>query len=167
MEGMKRATLLAGLFALTIMTTAACSSYHGRGPHGRADTDDAAEKGAKEMAALIDKTVQDPGKAKQVQALVGDIISEVKQTYRQNRQYHRKLYELNASYDATPEDFTKILDEMNNDRMRSATKILGMRFKLKELLTAQEWKALSEGMSSYRGRYLHDKDTTEGGKEGA
>jgi Spy/CpxP family protein refolding chaperone len=163
---MKKATLLAGLFALTIMATAGCGSHHGMGQHGRGDMDYAAEKGAKEMAALIDKTVQDPEKAKQVQAIVGDIIAEVKETYRQNRQYHRKLYELNASYEASPEDFTKILDEMNNNRMRSAAKILGLRFKMKELLTPQEWKTLSEGMSSYRSRYWHDKETTEGGKEG-
>ncbi len=162
---MKKATWLAGLFALTIAATTGC--HHGMGYHGRGDMDYAAEKGSKEMAELIDKTVQDPEKAKQVQALVGDIITEVKQTYRQNRQYHQKLYELNANYDAAPEDFTKILDEMNNNRMRSSSKILGLRFKMKELLTAQEWKALTDGMASLRSRYGHGKDASEGGKEGA
>jgi hypothetical protein len=29
---------------------------------------------------------------------------------------------------------------------------------MKELLTTQEWKALSEGMNSYRSRYLHGKE---------
>jgi Spy/CpxP family protein refolding chaperone len=155
---MKSAKLLAGLLGLTIMTATGCGSYYGMGSHGRGDMDYAGERGAKEMAALIDKTVQDLEKAKHVQAIVGDIMAEVKQTYRQDRQYHRKLYELNADYNATPEEFTKILDEMNNNRMRSATKILGMRFKMKELLTTQEWKALSEGMNSYRSRYLHGKE---------
>jgi hypothetical protein len=39
--------------------------------------------------------------------------------------------------------------------MRSASKILGLRFKMKEILTAQEWKALSDVMAAYRGRYRH------------
>jgi Spy/CpxP family protein refolding chaperone len=164
---MKQASLLAWLFAVTILMTAGCGSHHhGMGYPGRGD-EYAAEKGVQEMAALIDKTVQDPEKAKQVQTIVGDIITEVKHTSRQNRDYHRKLYELNANYEATPEDFTKILDEMNNNRMRSASKILVMRFKMKELLTAQEWKALSDGMNDLRGRYRHGKDAPEAGKEGA
>jgi Spy/CpxP family protein refolding chaperone len=166
-ESMKQAPLLAWAFAATIMVTAGCGAHHhGMGYPGRGD-EYVAEKGAQEMAALIDKTVQDPEKAKQVQAIVRDIITEVKQTSRQNREYHRKLYELNANYEATPEDFTKILDEMNNNRMRSASKILVMRFKMKELLTVQEWKALSDGMKDLRGRYRHGKDASEGGKDGA
>jgi hypothetical protein len=90
----------------------------------------------------------------------------VKQSYRQNREFHRKLYELNANYEATPEEFTKILDELNNSRMRSASKILGLRYRMKELLTAQEWKALSEGMMAARGRYRHGQPATDGAKGG-
>jgi hypothetical protein len=60
---------------------------------------------------------------------------------------------LNAKYDAAPEEFTKILDEQNNSRMQSAAKILGLRFKLKGLLTAQEWNALSQDMMAYGDRY--------------
>ncbi|MBM4121076.1 MAG: hypothetical protein FJ249_00565 [Nitrospira sp.] len=164
---MKQAPLLAGLFAATIMVTAGCGSHHHGMDYPGRGGEYAAEKGAQEMTVLIDKTVQDQEKAKQVQAIVGDIIAEVKHTSRQNRHYHRKLYELNADYEATPEDFTKILDEMNNSRMRSASKILVMRFKMKELLTAQEWKVLSDGMNDLRSRYRHGKDAPEGGKEGA
>lgn len=39
-----------------------------------------------------------------------------------------------------------MLDDLNNIRMSTATKILGLRFKMKAMLTAQEWKALAEGM---------------------
>jgi hypothetical protein len=71
------------------------------------------------------------------------------------RAYHRQLYTLNASYTASSEEFTKILDEANNQRMRTATTILGLRFKMKELMTADEWKALSDQMLSYSSRYQH------------
>jgi hypothetical protein len=43
------------------------------------------------------------------------------------------LYQLNTKYEATPEDFTKLLDELNTARMRTAAMILGLRFKMKAL----------------------------------
>jgi Spy/CpxP family protein refolding chaperone len=84
---------------------------------------------------------------------MGEIINEIKSAREQHRHYHRALYELNANYAASPEEFTKILDELNNRRMRSAAKILGLRFKMKALLTAQEWAGLSEDLQAYGSRY--------------
>ena len=152
---------------VTALTLAGCATrHHGAGCYGRGDTGSSVESGIKEVNALVDKTVQDPEKAKRVQAIVEEIVGEVKQSYQQNREFHRKLYELNANYEAKPEEFTKILDELNNSRMRSASKILGMRYRMKEVLTAQEWKALSEGMTAARGRYRHGQPATDGAKGG-
>jgi len=147
---------------LVWLPLAGCGGYHGMGGHGRSGMGMVGEKAQKEMAALIDQTVQDPDKAKRAQAVVGDMIEEITQSYQNQRQFHRQLYEMNANYDATPEDFTKILDEASNSRMRSATKILGLRFKLKEMLTAAEWKTLSEGMNRYQSRYGQGHDRPEG-----
>lgn len=125
---MKTAKLFVLVSVLAIMTMAGCAmGRYGRGYDGRGDADASVDRGVKEMTALVDKTVQDPEKAKRVRAIVEEIVAEVKQSYQQNRGFHRKLYELNVSYEATPEEFTKILDELNNNRMRSATRILGMR----------------------------------------
>lgn len=121
------------------------------------------QKGQQEMAALVDRTVKDQDKAKQVKAIVGDIIAELKAGREQERAHHRQLYALNASYTAAPEEFIKILDDANNHRMRTATTILGQRFKMKELMTADEWKALSDQMLAYSGRYQHDGTGPKGG----
>ena len=67
---------------------------------------------------------------------------------------------MNIDYDAKPEQFTKVLDEMNNARMASATKILGLRFKMRALLTVQEWNELTGLMDMTRKRY----QPKEGGK---
>ena len=158
---MNAAKLLVLLAVCAALAVTACAKHSGRGyPHGR-DMGYSVDQGIKEMNALVEKTVQDPEKAKRVQAIVSDIVIEAKQVYQQNREFHRKLYELNASYEASPEDFTKILDEMNNNRMRAATRILAMRFKMKELLTAQEWKALTDGMNASRGRYGYGKEVPQ------
>jgi hypothetical protein len=92
-------------------------------------------------------------------------VTEIKKSREQNSRYHRELYELNAKYDATPEEFTKILDAQNNSRMQSAAKILGLRFKLKNLLTTQEWNALSQDLAAYGNRY-YGKGDDHAGKSG-
>jgi len=53
----------------------------------------------------------------------------------------------------------KALDEQNNERMASATRILGLRFKLKTILTAQEWKDLTDAMDKTRSRYMPKKES--------
>lgn len=163
---MKRLRLVVLLLCTAILTISGCARYHGMGPHGSRDTDYPTERGLKEMTALIEKTVQDPEKAKRVQAIVEEIVAEARQSHRQNREYHQKLYELNTSYDAAPEEFTKILDELNTSRMRTASKILALRFKMKDLLTAQEWKAFTDEMNKVRSRYGPRKETTDSGRSG-
>ncbi|WHZ17524.1 MAG: hypothetical protein OJF52_004376 [Nitrospira sp.] len=128
-----------------------CSSHHGSYGYGKGDY--YWSKAGKDMSGLVEKHVKDPEKVKQVNVVMGEIITEIKSAREQQRQYHRALYELNANYAAPPEDFTKILDEANNSRMRSSAKILGLRFKMKALLTAEEWTALSEEIKNYGSRY--------------
>jgi hypothetical protein len=131
----------------------AARHHHGMMDHGKSEA--YWQKGQQEMAELVDRTVKDQDKAKQVKAIVSDIIAELKAGREQERAHHRQLYALNASYTAAPEEFMKILDEASNQRMRTATTILGQRFKMKDLMTADEWKALSDQMLAYSGRYQH------------
>jgi Spy/CpxP family protein refolding chaperone len=134
-------------------------AYHHGGKMGHG-----ADRG-KEVMAAVDKSVTDPEKATRVKDALKDIMEEAKQSYKQNRELHRKLYELNANYNAAPEEFTKILDELNNGRMRTGAKILATRFKVKEMLTAEEWKAFTDNLNEARARYMHGHEAEEG-KEG-
>lgn len=144
---------LLGLFAAAVL--AGCSSYHHHGAMGAGNSDAYWQKGQQDMAALINRTVTDPDKAKLVNGFVTDIIAELKAAREQERAYHRQLYTLNASYTATPEEFSKILNESAQERMGRSARILSLRFKMKNLMTADEWKALSDQMLSYSGRYQH------------
>jgi polyhydroxyalkanoate synthesis regulator phasin len=152
---MKTWQMAAGAIAIFALT--ACGGYHGGAGHGR-NMDAIGAKAEQEVAKLLDETVQDAERAKQAKAIVAEMIEEIKASSKQQREFHRKLYEMNANYNAAPEDFTKILDDASNQRMRSAAMILALRFKLKETLKLDEWKALSEGMNRYRSRYWQDKD---------
>jgi hypothetical protein len=147
MNGVRRIGLLS---ALVIVTLAGCGGHHGAQRDGSA----AMERGTKQMNELIDQSVKDPTKASRVKTLAKEIVDEAKQAHDQRRDAHRKLYELNANYNAPPEEFTKMLDEISNVHMRSAAKILGLRFKIKEQVTPEEWRAITEGMKKYGDRYV-------------
>ena len=154
MNGVKRAGVALALVGLVAL--AGCSSHHHHhGMMGGAKGDAYWQKGQQDMAGLIDRTVKDPAKAQQVKGIVGEIVNELKAGREQERAYHRQLYTLNASYTAAPEEFTKVLDEANTQRMKTSSKILGLRFKMKELMTADEWKELSDQMLSYSSKYQH------------
>ena len=146
----------------TTLVVCGCARHHGYGT-GSSYREAALERGLAETDELVDRTVKDPEKAKQAKAIVQDIVNEVKQSFKNASDYHQKLYALNANYEAAPEQFVKLLDEQNNERMASAIRILGLRFKLKALLTAQEWKDLTDAMDKARSRYMPKKEGMSGG----
>ena len=147
---MKTAKLLLLVMVAPTLTMAGCARHHGMGMHsGEA----AIERGIAETNEMVDQTVKDPEKAKQAKAILQDIVVEVKNSVQSSRAFHEQMTVLNADYAAKPEQFTKILDDMNNARMASATKILGLRFKMRALLTAQEWNELTGAMDKTRKRY--------------
>ena len=157
MNVLRSFALVAGLLLI-----AGCGhgSYKHGGGHGGSMGHDS-DRGQKIMAA-VEKSVPDPDKAKRVQEALKEIMEEATQSYKQNREFHRKLYELNASYTATPEEFTRILDDLNNNRMRTGAKILATRFKIKDMLTAEEWKAFTDNLNAARARYMHGHEAAEG-----
>jgi hypothetical protein len=148
---------------VVVLALAGCSSPHHHGMAGEGKGDAYWQKGQQDMASLIDRTVKDQEKAGQVKTIVGEIVTELKASREQDRAGHRRLYELNANYSATPEEFTKVLDDANNRRMQSATKILSLRFRMKDLMTAEEWKALSDQMLAYSSRYKHSESSPRPG----
>jgi len=148
---------------VAVLALAGCSSPHHHGMAGEGKGDAYWQKGQQDMAALIDRTVKDQEKAGQVKTIVGEIVTELKESREQDRAGHRRLYELNANYWATREEFTKVLDDANNRRMQSATKILSLRFRMKDLMTAEEWKTLSDQMLAYSSRYKHSESAPRTG----
>jgi hypothetical protein len=147
----------------SLLVLGGCSSYHHHGMADGTKGDAYWQKGQQDMGALIDRTVKDQDKAQQVKALVGEIITELKNGREQERAYHRQLYTLNASYTATPDEFSKILNEAGHQRMGNSARILSLRFKMKALMTADEWQALSDRMISYSGRYQHGSGGAKSG----
>ncbi|TSA03878.1 MAG: periplasmic heavy metal sensor [Nitrospiraceae bacterium] len=160
---MKTSKLMLLVLVAVTLTVAGCAGHHGHGmghDMGMHSGEAAVARGVVETNAMVDQTVKDPEKAKQAKAILQDIVAEVKGSAQTSRAFHEQMAVMNADYDAKSEQFTKVLDEMNNARMASATKILGLRFKMRALLTAQEWNELTGAMDKTRQRY----QPKEGGK---
>jgi hypothetical protein len=152
MQTVTKRLIWLGVVALPL---AGCGGHAGMGPPGYADRKAATERGLSEMRGLIDANVKDPEKARQARDIVEAIVGEVRATSQQQRELHEQLYQLNAKYDAPRDEFERILDELNGRRAKTGAAILDLRFKLKELLTADEWTGLSKGLNEARGRYRH------------
>ena len=157
MNVLRSCALAAGL--LLVVGCGHGSYHHGVGHGG--GMGHGSDRG-KEIMAAVEKAVPDPDKAKQVQEALKEIMEEAKQSYKQSREFHRKLYELNASYTAAPEEFTRILDDLNNNRRRTGAKILATRFKIKDMMTAEEWKLFTDNLNAVRARYMHGHESAEG-----
>ena len=160
---MRTANVIRLVLTAVTLTMAGCAGHHGKGMgHGMEmhAGEAAVERGIAETNAMVDQTVKDPEKARQAKAILQDIVVEVKTSAQSSRAFHEQMAVMNADYDAKPEQFTKVLDAMNNARMASATKILGLRFKMRALLSAQEWNELTGAMDKTRRRYM----PKEGGK---
>jgi len=128
-----------------------CSTHH-HGPPSA--TGDASVSGVvPHVKQLVEENVKDPKKAAQVEGMVQEIAAEVKRSAQQTRGFHEQLNVLNNNYDAKPEQFMKILDELNNTRMASAGKILETRFKIKDMLSPEEWRNLTDAMQKARAKY--------------
>jgi Spy/CpxP family protein refolding chaperone len=143
------------LSVVGMLALGGCSGHHHHYGMEGGKSDAYWQKGQQDMAGLVDRTMKDPAKAAQVKAIVGEIVTELKAGREQERTAHRQLYALSANYAATAEEFTKVMDEANNQRTKTSSKILALRFKMKDLMTAEEWKALSDQMLSYSSKYQH------------
>ncbi len=158
-------TMVVGLCLVGMVGCAGPPGYrHGAGDGMAGHT--SLERGKQEMAGLIDKTIKDPSKAQRVKALSEQIMSEAVSSTQRSRASHEQLYALNMRYDATRDEFAKILEDLHQNRMSSAARILALRFEMKDALTAEEWSALTTAMNEYRGKYHHGRGAATGASGG-
>lgn len=158
---MTQSKLVLLVWVAGVLTTAGCTGHHGQGyGHGMKmhSTEAVVERGIAETNALVDQTVKDPEKAKQAKAILQEIVAEVRNSTQISRALHERMAVMNADYDAKKEQFATVLDGMSQAKMASANKILDLRFKMRALLTAQEWNELTGAMDKTHKRYAPKED---------
>jgi hypothetical protein len=54
----------------------------------------------------------------------------------------KEAVHLYMTYDSRPEDFQRVLSQIDAEREKAQQKILDARFKMKDIMTSAEWQAL-------------------------
>ncbi len=54
----------------------------------------------------------------------------------------KEIVHLYLSHGSTPEDFQKVLGQMDSEKEKAQKKIIETRFRMKTFMTTEEWKAL-------------------------
>lgn len=99
----------------------------------------------------IDDIVEERSRAERAKVSVRLLEAEAREVYQDSRNVGRDLLRLNADYDATPEDFERIFDQLRANRARSAERILRLAIRTREDLTPDEWRALNKHAAKGRG----------------
>lgn len=97
-----------------------------------------------DMKSLVKKEIPDPERADQILALLEQLDADLATQRQAILASQQELKKLNADYDATPEQFMKLIDSARESRERSRQKIIDTYFRIKALTTRGEWEALAK-----------------------
>lgn len=93
-----------------------------------------------QAAALIQKNVADEAHRKQALAIVDQMKAEAKASAKQREKSVETLNGVLAKRTAPASDIERAAQPLVADDQASAEKLLDLRFQLKSVLTASEWK---------------------------
>jgi len=102
------------------------------------------QKWAQDMRERINKTVTDPDRATQMLLLTNDLEKAMFEFNTDLTEYYGNIKRVNADYDATREDFEKVISDFDVIRKAARAKVIAIRSKMADLATDEEWVALSD-----------------------
>ncbi len=95
------------------------------------------------LRSRVRQEIADPARSGQILALVDQMEKELDDLNRTVLQFREDYRRLNANYEATVEEFRKLIAESDMALRRSQQKLIETHFQIKALTTPQEWAALS------------------------
>jgi hypothetical protein len=95
------------------------------------------------MAALkvrIEQAIDNPDKEKNLLSIVEEMEKESKSYSKELASGGKKMAKLNKNYASTQDEFSTLLSGVNSARVKTQEKMVEYRYKLRELMTPDEWK---------------------------
>ncbi len=87
-------------------------------------------------------SVTDPARAGRILVQLETVEQAIRDFDQEFVKAGKDIGRLYSRHDATPGDFEGIMDQVANSRVKARKKIVEARFKAKELMTPEEWKAV-------------------------
>ena len=97
-----------------------------------------------EMRSRISNSVEDSYKKTEMLVIVAQVGKDTLELASITRKLYADFIKLNDSYNATPEDYQKLISEFEADYKLVRERVIESRFKLKDLTTPQEWDDLTD-----------------------
>lgn len=98
----------------------------------------------KDKRARIERVITDPYKKAELMAAVDQTEGDVQELDRAVQRMYADLASLDRDYNSSPDDFRKAFAEFNAKRQKLRASFIDTRFKMKNLVTPDEWKKLTE-----------------------
>ena len=97
-----------------------------------------------DMRERVRETIEDSDKQTEMMALVVQVERDLFELDRVVRTLYADLRTLNDNYNATPEEFRKVISDFEADRKIVQDRITDSGFKMRDLSTPEEWKELTD-----------------------
>jgi len=94
------------------------------------------------LKPLAEQAILDKDLRKQVLAIAREMDKERKELDEHLKETSKELNGKNKDYDASPEDFSMRYAKTDQAREKAQNNLIELRFKMRELLTAEQWEAL-------------------------
>ncbi|MBW1752761.1 MAG: hypothetical protein JRJ46_06585 [Deltaproteobacteria bacterium] len=97
-----------------------------------------------DMRGRVAENIKDPGKKTRILALVDQAEKDLLELDRVVQQFYADIGALNDNYNASPDEYRKVISEFEADQNEVRGRIIDIRFKMRDLSTAEEWKELTD-----------------------
>ena len=91
----------------------------------------------------VSKNIEDPDKKTAMLALVDQVEKDLLEVDRVVQKFYANIGALNDNYNASPDEYRKVISEFEADQNEVRDRIIDIRFKMRDLSTAEEWKELT------------------------
>ena len=102
------------------------------------------------LKARIAEVVTDEERQKQVLKHADKMEKQVSKLEGLSGSTRNKIFKAYKRKDTTPEKFEKILKKHSDKRMKAVGELVDLRVQTKQLVSAEEWSRLAEGMEFIR-----------------
>ena len=96
------------------------------------------------LRSNVREVIKDPGTANDILKLVNKMEHELLEVDDHVRAYYKRLVKLDADYNAPRADFEKAVDDFNAQIRQTRSRIMDLRFAMKDLCSEEEWQSLSD-----------------------
>ena len=134
--------VIGGLALVGVLVLADCA--------GRSRGESLASRTLVELSRQVDSSVTNHRRADEARDVTQRMTKEIKKLDAALARASDDAARINRDYDATREDFDRVLDKLDETRQESSERLVVLIMDLRRAMSEQEWNQTYDGMSAFR-----------------